>query len=59
LLTAFYDLTDVPVLLNTSFNVMGKPLVHSLEDCLTVFMTTGLDALVVNDYLITKKTDER
>jgi len=39
--------------------VMGKPLVHSLEDCLTVFMTTGLDALVVNDYLITKKTDER
>ena len=59
LLTAFYDLTDVPVLLNTSFNVMGKPLVHSLEDCLTVFMTTGLDALVVNDYLITKKADER
>ncbi len=59
LLTAFYGLTDVPVLLNTSFNVMGKPLVHSLEDCLTVFMTTGLDALVVNDYLITKKTDER
>jgi len=58
LLTSFYGLTDVPVLLNTSFNVMGKPLVHSLEDCLTVFMTTGLDVLVINDYLITKKTDE-
>jgi len=58
LLTAFYDLTDVPVLLNTSFNVMGKPLVHSLEDCLTVLMSTGLDALVVNDYLITKNKDE-
>ena len=58
LLTSFYGLTGVPVLLNTSFNVMGKPLVHSLEDCLTVFMTTGLDVLVINDYLITKKTDE-
>jgi carbamoyltransferase len=50
----FYQLTQVPVLLNTSFNIMGKPLVHSLEDALTVFMTTGLDVLVVNDYLITK-----
>ncbi len=58
LLTSFYGLTGVPVLLNTSFNVMGKPLVHSLEDCLTVFMTTGLDVLVINDYLITKKNDE-
>ena len=58
LLTSFYGLTGVPVLLNTSFNVMGKPLLHSLEDCLTVFMTTGLDVLVINDYLITKKTDE-
>jgi carbamoyltransferase len=50
----FYQLTQVPVLLNTSFNIMGKPLVHSLEDALTVFMTTGLDVLVVNDYLIGK-----
>jgi carbamoyltransferase len=54
LIEQFYQLTQVPVLLNTSFNIMGKPLVHSLEDALTVFMTTGLDVLVVNDYLITK-----
>ncbi len=54
LIEQFYRLTQVPVLLNTSFNVMGKPLVHSLDDALTVFMTTGLDVLVVNDYLITK-----
>jgi carbamoyltransferase len=54
LIEQFYRLTQVPVLLNTSFNIMGKPLVHSLEDALTVFMTTGLDVLVVNDYLITK-----
>ena len=54
LIEHFYRLTQIPVLLNTSFNVMGKPLVHSLEDALTVFMTTGLDILVVNDYLIAK-----
>ncbi len=54
LIECFFRLTKVPVLLNTSFNVMGKPLVHSFEDALTVFMTTGLDVLVVNDYLISK-----
>ncbi|WP_411725852.1 carbamoyltransferase [Methyloglobulus sp.] len=58
LIENFYQLTQVPVLLNTSFNIMGKPLVHSLEDALAVFMTTGLDVLVVNDYLITKPRDE-
>ena len=54
LIEHFFGLTQVPVLLNTSFNIMGKPLVHSVEDALTVFMTTGLDALVIDDYLITK-----
>lgn len=54
LIDEFHRLTQIPVLLNTSFNIMGKPLVHSLEDALTVFMTTGLDVLVVNDYVISK-----
>jgi len=54
LLHSFYQLTEVPVLLNTSFNVMGKPLVHTLDDALAVFLTSGLDVLVINDYLITK-----
>ncbi len=58
LIHRFYQLTEVPVLLNTSFNIMGKPLIHSLEDALAVFMTTGLDVLVVNDYLITKPRNE-
>jgi carbamoyltransferase len=58
LIEQFYQLTQVPVLLNTSLNIMGKPLVHSLEDALTVFMTTGLDVLVVNDYLMTKPRNE-
>ena len=58
LIDCFYQQTRVPVLLNTSFNVMGKPLIHSLDDAISVFLTTGLDALVVNDYLITKRQNE-
>lgn len=54
LIEQYYHLTNVPMLLNTSFNVMGKPLIHTLEDALAVFLTTGLDVLVLNDYLITK-----
>ena len=58
LINSFYQRTQIPMLLNTSFNVMGKPLVHSLEDAISVFLTTGLDALVVNDYLITKPRND-
>jgi len=58
LIKNFQQLTQIPVLLNTSFNVMGRPLVHSLEDALAVFLTTGLDALVVNDYLMSKSRNE-
>ncbi len=54
LIHQFYLKTQIPVLLNTSFNVMGKPLIHTLEDALAVFLTSGLDALVIDDYLITK-----
>ncbi|NOT12557.1 MAG: nodulation protein nolNO [Methylococcaceae bacterium] len=58
LISCFHQLTQIPLVLNTSFNVMGKPLIHSLEDALAVFLTTGLDVLVINDYLITKRRDE-
>jgi carbamoyltransferase len=54
LISAFHRLTNVPLILNTSLNVMGKPIVHSLEDALGLFFTAGLDALVVEDYLIEK-----
>ncbi|MEA1831437.1 carbamoyltransferase C-terminal domain-containing protein [Methylobacterium durans] len=54
LIGAFRDLTGVPILLNTSFNVMGKPILHTAEDAILMFYTTGLDALVVEDWLMTK-----
>ena len=54
LLKAFHKITNVPVLLNTSFNIMGKPIIHTIEDALSTFFTTGIDALVINDHLIEK-----
>jgi carbamoyltransferase len=54
LLTCFYKRTGVPLLVNTSFNVMGKPIVHSPLDAITVFYTSGLTALAIGPYLIVK-----
>jgi carbamoyltransferase len=54
LIEAFRALTGIPLLLNTSLNIMGKPIVHSLEDCLGLFLTTGIDVLVVDDILMEK-----
>lgn len=54
LIHAFNEITGVPILLNTSFNIMGKPIIHSVEDAVATFYTTGLDALVIDDCLIEK-----
>jgi carbamoyltransferase len=54
LIKSFFELTGVPMLLNTSFNIMGKPIIHSVEDAIGLFYTTGLDALILEDYLIEK-----
>lgn len=54
LISAFHELTGVPVLLNTSFNIMGKPILHTSEDAILMFYTSGLDALVVEDWLLVK-----
>lgn len=56
LVMAFAGQTGVPVILNTSLNIMGKPIVHSVEDTIAVLMTTGLDAVLLEDYLIEKRS---
>ncbi|MDD4806502.1 MAG: carbamoyltransferase C-terminal domain-containing protein [Candidatus Cloacimonetes bacterium] len=48
-------LTGVPVLLNTSFNVRGEPIVNSPFDAIRTFCSTGLDALVIGNFLVQKK----
>ncbi|MNK30637.1 Decarbamoylnovobiocin carbamoyltransferase [compost metagenome] len=54
LLNEFEALSGVPVLLNTSFNIMGKPIVNTLEDALVVLVTSGLDAILYDTLLIEK-----
>jgi carbamoyltransferase len=41
--------------INTSFNIVGKPIVDRLEDVLAVFTTTGLDHVAVGQYLISAR----
>jgi carbamoyltransferase len=54
ILLAFDELTDCPVLVNTSFNVRGEPIVLSAEDAYRCFMTTQMDYLVIDDCLFCK-----
>lgn len=52
LIDKFRQITGVPVVLNTSFNVRGMPIVLSPEDALDCFKKTGLDVLVLGNYVI-------
>ena len=58
LINEFYKITNVPVLLNTSFNLNGEPIVMSPSDAIKTFHTCGLDTLVLQDYVILKKTNK-
>ncbi len=51
----FQKLTGVPVLMNTSFNVRGEPIVNSPVDALRCFYGTGMDALVMPPFLVMKE----
>ena len=57
LIKKFYDKTNCPVLVNTSFNIRGQPIVNTPEDAFNCFMGTGLDILVIGN-LILKKDDQ-
>ena len=54
LLKAFGRLTGHPILINTSFNVQGEPIVCTPADALRCFGGTGLDVLVLNDFVLRK-----
>jgi carbamoyltransferase len=54
LLTAFERLTGCPVLVNTSFNVRGEPIVCSPRDAYLCFMRTAMDALVIGNQIVDK-----
>ena len=54
LLKKFKDLTNCPILVNTSFNVRGEPIVCSIEDAFRCFMGTNLDILVIENFILYK-----
>jgi carbamoyltransferase len=59
LLREFEALTGVPVLINTSFNVKGEPIVETPRDAVVCFLTTGIDNLILHDTLISKNALHR
>ena len=54
LIQEFEQLTGVPVILNTSFNIMGEPIVRTPSEAIRCFYGTGIDHLVIGNYLLSK-----
>ena len=57
LINEFYKITGVPVIINTSMNVMGEPIVNTPEETYSMILKTDMDYLVMGNYLISKKGD--
>jgi len=55
LVKRFYERTGVPILLNTSFNRMGEPIVETPRDAIECLLNTGLDGCVFDDRIVCKK----
>lgn len=54
LIDEFYQLASVPVVINTSFNLRGEPIVHTPSDAIKTFNNSGIDCLAISDYYIEK-----
>jgi carbamoyltransferase len=59
LIESFGQLTGVPVLLNTSFNLRGEPIVNTPAQAYSTFLRSGIDVLVLGDYLVYKTSRSR
>ena len=59
LLTKFKNETGCPVLINTSFNIRGEPIVCSVQDAFKCFMGTNLDILVCEDFILFKEKQDK
>lgn len=55
LIDAFREETDIPVVLNTSFNVKGEPITDSPSDAIRCFFSTGIDFLILEDCVVSKQ----
>ena len=59
LISKFKEKTGCPLLVNTSFNVRGEPIVCSVEDSFRCFMGTNLDILVCEDFILFKEDQDK
>lgn len=59
LVSMFHEKTGVPIILNTSFNVMGQPIVETPSDAVACLLRTGLDACVFEDCIVFKNDEPR
>ena len=59
LINEFKKLTGVPILVNTSFNIRGEPIVCSPLDAFRCFMGTDLDVLVIENFLLLKEDQDK
>ena len=50
----FKELTDCPILINTSFNIRGEPIVCSPKDAFKCFIGTDIDVLIIENFLLLK-----
>ena len=59
LITKFYEKTSCPILINTSFNIRGEPIVCNVQDAYRCFMGTNLDILVCENYVLLKENQKK
>ncbi len=59
LIAKFGEITNNPVLINTSFNVRGEPIVCTPEDAFNCFMRTGMDYLVIGSFILDKQNQDQ
>ena len=58
-LKKYYEKSNCPVIINTSFNVRGEPIVCSPEHAYLCFMRTNMDYLVLGNYLLDKQKQQK
>jgi carbamoyltransferase len=58
LISEFYKMTGVPIILNTSFNDAGEPIVESPKDAIKCFLSTEMDYLFLGNYIVWKNADQ-
>ena len=59
LINEFYRITKTPILINTSFNIRGEPIVNTPNDAYRCFMGTNLDVLVIENFVLEKKNQNK